>query len=349
MDKVHFVGSNWSKDNLSADQKAKLETLATTSSGLVGINCFSNFEISDDEALPVGMAMYFDTAAIADSTLISDNLFEVMAVSKIIEGPYEQTMDDKHFSGIGSTIEQHSLYPPALGVVNARRMEIKPWENELGGLHSFVGAYYALAENHRDKDYYLIAQGTAPQVVQDLKNEIQTKQPTYGDLLYNSEWQCKMTNAASLCKRNVQRNLARAAMEKSVSIRRDKDRFVSLVAADHAAPEIALCDYQQVTHSIKPVMFQGKQTVAFYNGVVPKDDIKNNVYVAGKPSDSIYMFPMTKTEVVAPVAPTVNTKGLTADLKASMKSVGWSHKTPAKVMVCVAIKQYDPAVKRDEE
>lgn len=351
MDKIHYSGI--SKDALSADQKAKLEALATVSDDLVGITCYSNFQCLDDESLPIGIAMYFKPNATVDSTLISDNLFEILAVSKIIEGPYDKIMNDGHFAQVGSNIEQHSKNPVSLGVLNAKKLQVKTWNNEIGGVNSFIGAFTLLHDNHRDKDYYLIARGSAPKVVQDLKQDIQEKLPTYRDLLYDPAWQCKISAAASLCKSNILRNLASVAMEHSVSIARDADKSAKTTSLDHAMPEMARPTFQQNSHSFKSAMYKGQQTVAFYYGVVPKESLNNSktLFVAADPSDKIYMFPISSiiTTTVAAAAPCNNDNGLTKDFKNVMKSVGWDHENPAKVLVCVGIKQYDPKIKRVDE
>lgn len=300
MDKIHFVGI--SAEDLTAEQRNKLESIVKHTEGLLGLNCYSNLDtLHSEDDMPLGISLYFDPNAIVDPSIMSDRLFETVAISKVLAGPYSQELSDQHFSSllpeITAALPQHAADPAPL-----RGAADSPWAAELGGVGSFVGAYSELKENHRDKDYYIAARGTAPLMVQELKNLIAQERPVYRDLLYGSQAK-NLKQAKYIASQNVRRGMAQVAETCRVEIRRGQDLSAKVRDAVHEAqPELAVPEWTQETHSIQSVMYNGKPAIAFYYGVVPKETCQQYIanskgtpyFVVASPFDGIRGFPLTK-------------------------------------------------------
>lgn len=292
--------------NLSNDQKSKLEALTRDAPQMLGIQYFSNLDTSSNEEIPSGIAMYFPADAQVDSTLISDNMFQVFAVSKVLGAPYGKTLNDDYFSGkiavVNSAVEQHPRMP-ATGLVRhpVTNKDRKAWNSELGGPGSFAGIYFQLHDDHRTKDYYYVTRGTVPLVVRDLKQRINEEGPTFRELIYGKEWKGLVDHAEYMAQRNAQKNLAQLAETCQTSINREDDIGAALVnekdepVLHMAKPERAVPTWQQKTYSIRTTMFKGKPAVAIYNGVVPKEDCSGDrFFVVSNPYDGLYSFPISK-------------------------------------------------------
>lgn len=385
--KIHCVG--FSADKLTADQKEKLEQLVSSSPDLLGVHVFPNIDTSSDENIPSGITMFFPPSAKVDATLVSDNLFQVLCVSKVLSGPFDRALDDAHILSkvktMGDAVEQHPKKP----VTGETRHPITnkdkhTWASELGGEGSFVGAYYQLAENHRDKNYYLVARGTAPLVVQSLKDMITEKQPTYRDLIFGDEFRGVMQNAAYTAKRNVQRNLCNVAEALEVSISRMDEIGSILEHPSHSYRERAEPEWSVKTCSIRSAEYGGKPAVALYSGVVPKSDVQNlkdaKFFVVANPVDSIHVVDLTKPSELSaiPVDTGRSTKAvsstkkvpliegvlcdgtrnvqdvaqepynkITPVMKQTFKKSGWETDNPMGVLVRVAVKVHNPSLKRN--
>jgi hypothetical protein len=375
---------------LSKPQEEKLNTLVKSCPDILGIRYFSNINTTSDEDVPSGIAMYFPFDAQVDSTLISDNMFQVFAVSSVLAPPYGIALSDDHFSGklssINEAVQQYPKLPASSEVRNpVDNKDCKPWNSELGGPGSFVGVYFQLRDDHRTKDYYYVAQGTVPLVVRDLKQRINEKAPTFRDLLYGPEWKGVVDHAGYMAQRNVQKNLSLVAEAYQTSIARVDDIGAALVdekgkpVPHMAKPERAVPNWQQNTYSIRTALFKGKQCVAIYNGIVPKEECtRDRLFVVANAYDGIYSFPLSKCLVQVPAVPAdtgksdttsatrKNTKNLsiiacegtnnlshddfsnplTKPVKESIKAVGWNPENHVGLLVPLAIKMYNPELKR---
>ena len=375
---------------LSKPQEEKLNTLVKSCPDILGIRYFSNLNTASDEDVPSGIAMYFPFDSQVDSTLISDNMFQVFAVSSVLAPPYGIALSDDHFSGklssINEAVQQYPKLPASSEVRNpVDNKDCKPWNSELGGPGSFVGVYFQLRDDHRTKDYYYVAQGTVPLVVRDLKQRINEKAPTFRDLLYGPEWKGVVDHAGYMAQRNVQKNLSLVAEAYQTSIARVDDIGAALVdekgkpVPHMAKPERAVPNWQQNTYSIRTALFKGKQCVAIYNGIVPKEECtRDRLFVVANAYDGIYSFPLSKCLVQVPAVPAdtgkadttnatrKNTKNpsiiacegtnnlshddfsnpLTKPVKESIKAVGWNPENHVGLLVPLAIKMYNPELKR---
>lgn len=376
---------------LSKSQEEKLNALIKSCPAMLGLRYFSNLNTTSSEEIPSGIAMYFPFDAQVDSTLISDNMFQVFAVSSVLAPPYEIALTDDYFtkklSSINEAIQQYPKLPASSGVRDPiNNKDCKPWNSELGGPGSFVGAYFQLREDHRTKDYFFVAQGTVPLVVQELKQRINEKAPTFRELLYGNDWKGVVDHASYMAHRNVQKNLALVSEACQTSVARIKDVGAALVdekgnAAPHMAkPERAVPNWQQNTYSIRTALFNGKQAVAIYNGIVAKEECKKDrFFVAANPYDGIYSFPLSKclSQVSAVPADTGKTEGvvpttknakiasiiacegakevnhsdfsnpLTKPIKESIKAIGWNPENHVGILVPLALKVFNPELKRE--
>lgn len=306
MDKIRSA-SPGAMQELTADQKSKLLAIVESAPSILGLHYFSNLDTTSNEDVPSGIAMYFPPDAKVDATLISDNMFQVLAVSRVLSPPYGKTLSDEYFTGklteISEAIEQY----PRLAADGTTRHphtneDRKVWNGELGGVGSFVGVYFQLRDDHRTKDYYYVAQGTVPLVVRDLKQMINEKAPTFQEMLFGKEWKGTVAHASYLANRNAQKNLATLSEVCQTGIKRTKDVGAALVnergerVPHMAPPDRAVPTWQQNTYSIRDTMYQGKPAVAIYHGVVPKQDLSalTRYFVVANPVDGLYSFPISR-------------------------------------------------------
>lgn len=342
MEKIHASSPNMT---LTADQQSKLLAIVESAPSMLGLHYFSNLDASSNEEVPTGIAMYFPPDALVDATLISDSMFQVLAVSRVLSPPYGKTLDDAHFMGkldeINAALEQH----PKLAANGSTRhpdtnQDRRVWKSELGGIGSFAGVYFQLRDDHRTKDYYYVAQGTVPLVVRDLKQQINEKAPTFQQLLFGKEWKGAVEHAGYLAQRNAQKNLATLSEVCETGIKRVKDAGAALVNENGdpvhhmAPPERAVPTWQQTTYSIRDTMYQGKPAVAIYNGVVPKQELSaltredSRYFVVANPVDGLYSFPISSRSVAGNVA------GLPADTgRDSPRPSGAGGTTPSHLNV----------------
>lgn len=305
MDKIHCVG--FSPDALTADQRARLVALVESSPDMLGLSCFTNLDMTSQEDVPSGIAMYFSPSAPVDATLLSDSLFQVMAVSRIIAPPHGvERLTDAHFTdrdpirGVAGAVEQHPAQPVHAGITDlARQQEQGVWAPEMGGPNSFAGVYCGTRANDpRQKDYYAVARGTVPLLVQDLKRAIVERAPTYRDLLHGDAWKGTLQNAAYVARRNIERCLANVAESYGVGVVRMDDVGAALAEPHHAPPELAVPEWEQATHSIRATLYDGQPAVVLYNGVVPREDCQllqsGSFFVVANPYDGISVFPLSE-------------------------------------------------------
>jgi len=299
--KIHWVGVN--KDALSKNDLEKLTLLVENTPGLVGLNVYANVDCSSDDDIPSGISLHMDPNTTVDHTLISDRLFETRAVSNVLKGPKGRELDDNHFKAINmhQTVEQHPRDAPNPRIQEAGGKEVEHWSPELGGPGSFLGSFYESdADDHDVHTYYLAAQGTVPLLVQDFKQEIADRAPTYGELTRHGDWAKKMTNLSYIAHRNVCRNLANLAADSQVSIRREVDIGArDAVESPHQGlPMRAAPEYSQATYTIGAGLYHGKPVVVMYNGVVPRQVAqrqgKGSFFVTSNPSTGLYKFQLEK-------------------------------------------------------
>lgn len=388
--KIHFLNAATER-RLSDQDRASLERLAQHTVGLIGIDVYPNVDMTDEDNIPNGIVLYMEPSAKVDPTLIHDSLFHTLAISKVQKGPFQANgkMDDAVFSSnkkvLSNSVPQFAASPARAEIRQENMKETAPWNSELGGQGSFLGTYYKLADNHRDKDYYIAASGTVPLVVQDLKGEIRrTPDLTYRQLMSDPEWNTKLRNGQYWANRNVCRNIAEAAHNVQVAVARIPDLGARLPTPDHAHPTRAQPEFAQVSHTIRDATWNRKPVVAIYSGVTPRQQNSNkHVFVAENPYDGIAMFPLTsaKSEAVQGFAADSGRRAGTANakvdatrtnvcdwqgggqhpdmpsdawhsahsdhIKDTLKASGWNPEDSVHRLVPIYVKLYNPALERN--
>jgi hypothetical protein len=332
---------------LTDDQRAKVHAVidAVPVGDLIAVRLFPNLDTRSEEDLPSGMQLVMKASAKVDPTLISDNMFQVMAVSKVY--PDKTRGQDK------DTYYEH---PERVAALQQSVQQFSPHVPELGGPEGLVGVYSRLRENHRDKDHYIVARGTVPILVQNLKKKIgdAPTTPTYRDLLHKEEWHRAVQNTAQAARRNVFRNIASAAEALEVNVDRIDDLAVLPTDPNYALAEMAVPEWEQATHSID---IGGGVHVVLSYGVVPAQDClqlkDGQFFVVGAEHISVYKLSQHERISSAMGVPaaeaavelaTVTTNA--ADFRAGMQHVGWNAVDHVSVLVPLAVKTYDTTLKR---
>jgi hypothetical protein len=341
-DRIHCVDGC---GPLSAEQRKPLEQLLQSAPDVVAINVHPTLETKGDNS--IGMVLYMKPEAVVDATLISDRLWESLAVSKVRTGNKGAKPVDEHFIGKNAALQDFiALNPGNRSADNMRdpktNADMRPWSAELGGPGSFAGAFYVpVGEDHRNKEYYVAVRSCVPQLVADLKKAINTQAPTYRDLVVSDEWSKRMHYGTYVSERNAQRNLVGVAAACQVSINRMDDIGSKLPSPDHAPPERAVPDYQQQTHSIQSTMYKGKPAVALYYGVIPAAETKHEkiAYVAANPQHGIYAFPIAEQSSFASSLPAAlpSTHKNAAVAKPALKAAGWNPEHAFGLMVPLSL------------
>jgi len=305
---IECIGFDASTLDAAAVEKVNTLIASQPEGDVMRVELYPNFDATSEENLPSGMMVFFSPQAKVDPTLLSDNLFQAVAVSKII--PQQgQTVNDAFFEGMGENVlDAVQQFPeqPVSGKVHNKynNQEIKQWAPELGGSDAFVGVYSKLREDHRTKDFYVVGRATAPLYVQDVKRHIASAKdtPTYAQLMDNAEW-CDFMGAAELAsRRNLYRNMQNVAESCGVEIMRADDVFngATYENPDLAAPELAVPEWMQPTHSIRKTALMNQPAVAVSYGVVPMEHClkleDQHFFVVANPYDGISVFDMTKHE-----------------------------------------------------
>ena len=325
MDKIHWIGI--SKDSLSENDLEKLTLLVENTPGLVGMNVYPNIDCSSDEDIPSGISLYMDPTVKVDPTLISDRLFETRVVAKVLKGPKDKELDDAHFKAVNihQSVDQHPVDGPRPSMREAGGKEVEQWSSELGGPGAFLGSFYeADADDHDVHTYYLMAQGTVPLLVQDFKQEIAERAPTFGDLAMRGEWTKRAANLGYTAHRNVCRNLANLAADSQVSIRREPDVGArdAILSPHQGLPMRAAPEFSQATHTISTGLYNGQPVVVMYNGVVPRQVAQRQgngpFFVSSNPSTGVYKFHLSK-QADLPAIPTSMRKNSSPSTSSSDK------------------------------
>lgn len=293
---------------LNAEELNKLALFLKGQPDILQVQLFPNFDATSDERMPSGMNVIVSSSAKVDTALISDELFQKFAVSKVYP-LNDQKLTDETFTvraeEINDAVCQFPVRPIS-GLVHNRHdnTELSAWAPELGGNGSFVGVYSQLGEDHRTKDYFVAARGTAPLYVRDLKNKVSAAggNVTYGDLIYSKDWANFMGAAEGAAERNVQRNICNVAEACGVQVMRADDILNGAPHQDMnlAYPERAVPEWEQPTTAIRSIQFERKPAVLLTYGVVPIDACyaleHNKFFVVANPYDGIAAFTLTNRE-----------------------------------------------------
>lgn len=307
---IEYVGL--SPASLSAEARQKLETFvesANRSGGLLGVRVFPNFDAVGED-LPSGVVAIYSPSAKVDASLLSDDLFQIMAVAKVVHPPTEETHGeaakdvDRYFASKLSAIQGAVSQTPSKDEVFRASIckpisnkELKPWAPQLGGRGAFAGVYSCIRDgDSRQKDYFLVTRATLPEYVNDLKRDLAIKQPTYGDLIYGD----RVSFGKTVASRNVYRILSNLGEACQVDILRMNDPLANLPNPDCAPCEMAVPEWEHMSHSIASVEYKGKPAVAVSYGVVPSYEClaDEHFFVVANPYDGISRFPLTKHEDV---------------------------------------------------
>jgi len=275
---------------------------------LMELHVYPNVDTTAEESVPTGMVAHYTPEATVDAGALSDSLFEhlnVVMLTPSETGPASK-FDDEFFSrnarNLPEGVQQFSDAPLEGSM---RRVETnkddRAWEAELGGKNSFVGAYWRYRDDSmRNKDYYLVARSTVPQVVKDYKLAAAQTKPTYQDLVSHPEWIRRTGFGINGAERNTNRLLAAAAETFGVQVLRVNDEFSHLESANHDPVEMAVPDWSQKTHSIRQGTLNGRPAIALSYGVVPANECATGTggtddqfYVVANPYDGMYAFPIS--------------------------------------------------------
>ena len=332
--------------------RAKLRILVESAPDMVALSAHSTLELTGSDHNS-GTVLYFSPEATVDATLISDRLWETTAVARVRQGYKGDPPADEHFTRRATALQEavpRSVAEPLSVAASVRNPEtnadVRPWRAEMGGPGAFAGAFYApKAEDHRSKDYLLVARGTVPRLVQQLKEDIAREAPTYRDLLMSDAWRKRMDHGNYMAERNAQRNLVAIAAACQVSIPRMNDVGSALASPDHALPERAIPDWQQQNYSIAATMYGGKPVVAMYNGIARAITTEQHTaYVAASPQHGLYAFPisgdMSTANTLVPTALPSSHKSIAA-IKDVMKAAGWNAaEHPVGLLVPLVLVEY---------
>jgi len=339
---VQCVG--YSQEELTNQQKDRLEAVLECfdNEALLALKCFRNLDTTSDEEAPSGTVSIFSMRARVDPNAIPESMFTVLAVSKINDRedmPNGYTdgyfTDSSKRGAFGDAVVQYAKLPPKLSIRSkVTKKEFDLWGGELGGPGSFVAVVSKMRENQRDKDYFLVAQGTAPLAVEEFKNELALKKPTFSDLLFDPEWRSKLAYMQNLARRNVCVNLYTTAQALGVPIR-TSDMLSSYKAkAGHAWGTKAEPQWVQHVSTILQSVYRGSPVAAIYHGVVPKEHCQalddQTFFVVGNPYNGITTFPITRNIKIVGVPantgramPAENLDGKEQEMKSRASGVTW--------------------------
>lgn len=287
---------------LTKEQRAKIGAFIESQpvDALLGVYLYPNLDCTRDDNVPSGMKAFFNVNAIADPTVLSDEMFQVMAANEIKHGALDRTkLTDEdfaiHIQDIQSAIQQFPEQRASGDMRTHKNKETRYWTAELGGPGSFAGIYSELQEDHRSKKYYAVVRATVPELVRDWKDAIHKAQPppTYADLLRGEAWRDFTNYAQKTAHRNACRGLMCVAEACQTSIMRTTDIHAYLSDPNHAQPELAVPDTHQVTHSIAIESWNGHPAVAISHGVTSVLGSQDRFLVVSNPYDGIYVFPLT--------------------------------------------------------
>jgi len=299
---VQCVG--FSAADLTEDQRAKLEAqIECFEDGeLLAVKCFSNLDTTSDEDMPSGTVSIFSMDATVTPDAIPDTMFGLMAVSKIhLRDDMPDGYTDAYFqdadkqAAVNEAVPQYSKAPPKLSLRSAaKRREYDTWDSELGGPESLISVMSATRENGRDKDYYLVARGTAPLAVEEFKAELRSKKPTFRSLLSDGEWRTKLTYLHALAERNVTVNMYAAAEALGVPVTPSDDLAGYRKNEHQAYRSKAEPEWTQQVSSIVPIQWNNQRAAAVFHGVVPREDCyrlaDQRFFVLGSPYDGVSIF-----------------------------------------------------------
>lgn len=266
---------------------------------LLELRLFPNLDTTasaDAGDLPTGMLAVMDPAARVNVSLISDQLFEGLAGVRVAT----TGLKEKALIKAAPALQEAAFQAPKQAFAGDVRSvknnkDTRQWAPQLGGPGSFVGVYSQLQDDHRSKQFWIMARSTVPGYVRDLKQAL-VKAPTttYRDLVQGDEWKRRLSFGADGANRNLGRLLANAAEAMAVEVPRRDEICAFLVDANHLAPETAVPDVTQHTHTIQSVAWHGKPAVALAYGVVPADEcFGSRFYVVANPYDGIIAFPIS--------------------------------------------------------
>jgi len=284
----------------SAAQQASVAAyVKEAGAALWELRLFPNLDTTasaDAGDLPTGMLAVMDPAARVNVSLISDQLFEGLAGVRVATGGLKEKALIKAAPALQEAAFQAPKQAFAGDVRSAKNnKDTRQWAPQLGGPGSFVGVYSQLQDDHRTKHFWIMARSTVPGYVRDLKQAMVKAPvaPTYRDLVQADEWKRRLSFGADGANRNLGRLLANAAEAVGVEVPRRDEICAYLADANHLAPEVAVPDVMQHTHTIQSVGWRGKPAVALAYGVVPADEcFHERFYVVANPFDGIIAFPL---------------------------------------------------------
>lgn len=299
---LEYVGIT--PESLSDDQRDKLRAFIESHppDAIQAIVVYPNFDAHSEHDVPSGMIVKYNPEARVDPTTLPKNLFQRMHVSRVVRGGSgEDSYFEKRIPEIQQTVDQFTATPISGKTRGVKRnSDTSHWSPELGGSGSFVGVYSQLKENMRDKEHFVVARGTAPLYVEDLKRQVAAEKPTYGQLVTDNEWIKRIDYGDRAAKRNVNRNIANVAEACGVEVVRDDDRFSHNTNLNFGEPEVAAPEWEQISYSIDATTHNGAPSVAFLHGVVPSEEClrmeNGRFFVCSNPYDGIFAFPLTNYE-----------------------------------------------------
>jgi hypothetical protein len=319
-------------------QEAKINAFVQSQpkDALLELRVYPNFSASVEDDLPTGMAAIFSPDAKVDPSIISDSLFQVFAVNKV-----RGTHTDAHFESraedVNATIadlnKADSVNLSARKTKNNKDVEV--WHASIGP-GAFLKVFSKIHDNHKTKDYFIAGRATVGQAVQDVKDMVLQKKPTFRQLLRSDEWTNVLHWTSNASRRNLCRAMVQLAEACEVAINRMPDVHAKPAHADAAVPEMAIPDWEHTTHNLVETAYNGKPAVMLTYGVVPSQECaraeEQKHFLVAADAREIPIYRMTKHQLVmASVA-------VPADMpenRKSLKHFGWNPKHHSEKLVVV--------------
>ncbi len=261
---LQCIGFNESA--LSAEERRKLDAIVASqpAGDLLALRVYPNVDVTRDDDIGSGIMAVFRPDAVVDATLLGDALFQHMAVTQLPRlAKYNDAYFVAHLDAIKGAVDQFSPTPLRPETRNPKdNSERAVWAPELGGPGSLAGVYSKInPDNHRAKDYVIVARGSVPLYA-----------ATYRQLFRDPAWQLAVHYGSYASQRNAARVTQNVAEACEISIDRMRDLGAKVMSADHALPERALPTWEQRTHSIREIVYEGQPAVALCYGLVIASD-----------------------------------------------------------------------------
>lgn len=267
--------------------------------GLIKTILYPNLDVTQKEEIPSGLALVFDANSAVDPTIISDRLFETLAVTPIMDSKeyLKEHFELRSQQILDAAPQKVTHQPIAMDVRNdkeGRTTDRRSWFPDLGGRYGFVGVFSRVnADPRNPPDFYIAGRASVPALIQEIKS---STGKTWKELLSDP----RLHFAERIAERNVRRNIANVADAAEVAIPVVSDVSSKVPNPSYAKPELAVPEWQQQTHGIR---MTGPDQVTLTYGVTPAQQCMNlkneKFFVTGSPYEGLAVYQMSKNDLLA--------------------------------------------------